>query len=155
MCNLSKSGYVLVDEIDLEAHLLRKNIAEIIQDTFAWEINRLVHGEARSCCEACKIDDPSQRNHECMMDEEEEIWIFHFERVKEHLNIEKLWSVIERRILVKLNVYLEDKWLKYLYKLLEISVTTAFLLFKDFERREIDDEAECLKLGCYMISYSH
>ena len=54
MCKSLISGYLLVDEIDLEAHLLRKNIAEIMEDTFAWEINQLVHGEARSCCEGCR-----------------------------------------------------------------------------------------------------
>ena len=102
------SGNLLVDEIALEALLLRKNIAEIIQDAFAREMNRFVYREARRTCQGCQMDDLSQMKHECMMTEEEEIWICHFHKVKKHLNVDKLWFVIERQILAKMNVYLDD-----------------------------------------------
>ena len=59
----------------------------------------------------------------------------------------KLWSAIERQIFAKMGRYLEDLWLKYLLQLLEVDVTSMFSLYKDFERKQIDDE--CFKLGCY------
>ena len=49
---------LLVDEIEIQALLLRNKIADIIQDEFAREMNRLE--EARRCCEGCEMDDPSR-----------------------------------------------------------------------------------------------
>ena len=54
------------------------------------------------------MDDPSQMHHDCMMKEEEEIWICHYEEAKEHFKIGIVWSAIEGQILKKLDVYLED-----------------------------------------------
>ena len=59
MCNSNPSGNFLVDEIELQAQLLRNKIANIIQAAFVKEIDRLVYEEARSCCEGCEMDDPS------------------------------------------------------------------------------------------------
>ena len=73
MCKSFLSGNLLVDEIALEALLLRKNIAEIIQDAFAREMNRFVYREARRTCQGCQMDDLSQMKHECKMTEEEKI----------------------------------------------------------------------------------
>ena len=33
--------------------------------------------EARKCCEGCEIDYPNQLHHECLMTDEEELWICH------------------------------------------------------------------------------
>ena len=49
-----------MDEIDLEAKLLRNKVADIIEDEFVKEINRIVHEEARRCCKGCEMDDTSQ-----------------------------------------------------------------------------------------------
>ena len=140
MCKSFLSGYLLVDEIDFETLLLRKNIAEIIQDAFAREMNRLVYKEARRTCQGCQMDDLSQMKHECMMTEEDELWICHFHKVKKQLNVDKLWCVIEKEILVKLDANLENAWLKYLLQLIDVDETTAFLLYKDFEPKQIDNE---------------
>ena len=94
--------------------LVRNKIAESIQGEFAQEINRLVYEEARHFCECCEMDDPSQLHHECMMTDMEELWIRHYESAKEHLNVNKLWTVIEKEIFTKLDVYLQDSWLKYI-----------------------------------------
>ena len=79
-----------MDEIEIQTLLLRNKIAYIIQDEFAREMNCLVYEEARRCCEGCQIDDPSQMHHGCMMKEEEEIWICHYEEAKKHLKVDKL-----------------------------------------------------------------
>ena len=58
---------MLVDEVEIQALLLRNEIADIIQDEFVREMNHLVYKEARSCCEGCEMDDLSQIHHYCMM----------------------------------------------------------------------------------------
>ena len=64
--------------------LLRKRIADIIQDEFARELNHLVYEEASRCCEGCEMDDQSQMHYDCMMKEEEEISISHHEEAKKN-----------------------------------------------------------------------
>ena len=78
-----------------------------------------------------------------------EIWICYYEGAKRQLNVDKLWLVIEQQVMKKLNVYLEDSWLKYLLQLFKVDETTAFLLYKYLERNQDDSEDECLQLGCY------
>ena len=82
MCRSYRSGNFLVDELELEALLLRNEIPDVIQDEFLKEINRLVHKQARLCCDACPIEDPSQLHHECLMTDEEELWIGHYKAAK-------------------------------------------------------------------------
>ena len=153
MRNSNQSRNLLVDEIELQAQLGRNKIAEIIQGEFAREINRLVYEEARRCCEGCEMDYPSQLHHECMMTDMEELRIRHYESAKEHLNVNKLWTVIEKEIFTKLDVYLQDSWLKYLLNLFKVDGTSAFLLYKDTQREEDESEDECLRLGCYNHMY--
>ena len=95
---------LLVDEIEIQALLLRNRIADMIQDEFAREMNYIVYEEARRCCEGCQIDNPSQLHHDCMMKEQEEIWICHYEEAKKHLKLDKVWSAIEEQIHKKLDV---------------------------------------------------
>lgn len=150
MCKLSKSGKLLIDEIELEAQLTRNKIADIIQGEFALEMNRLVHREARRTCQGCWKNNPSQKHHQCLVLQEEEIWIYHFDKAKKHLNVDKLWSKIEEQINKKLDVYLQDSWLKYLLNLLKVDESSAFLLYKYFERKQLDEQVdECVKFNCY------
>ena len=68
---------------------------------------------------------------------------------KKHFKVDKLWSAIEEQLHKRLNVYLEDSWLKYLLHLLKVDETSAYLMYKNFERKQNENEDECLKLGCY------
>ena len=70
----------MVDEIVLEALLLKKKTVEIIQD--AWKMNDLMHKEASRTCQGCPMDDPSQNNFQCMMKREEEIWFCYCDEAK-------------------------------------------------------------------------
>ena len=140
---------LIVDEIEMLTMLLRNEIADIIQDEFAREMNHLVYEEARRCCEGCEMDDPSQLHHDCMTKEQEETWICHYEEAKKHLKVDQLWSAIEEQIRKKLEVFLEDSWLKYLLHLVKVDDTSAYLMYKNFERKQNENQDECLKLGCY------
>ena len=50
---------LLVDETEILALPLQKEILDIVQDEFALEMNDLDE-EVRRCCEGCEIDEPSQ-----------------------------------------------------------------------------------------------
>ena len=149
---MSKSyqrGNFLVDEIDLQAKLLQNKIGEVIQDEFVKEINRLVNEGARSCCEGCEVDDLSQLQHECMMTDQEELWLLHYQKAKQAIKLDKLWKGIQTAVMDRLWVHVEDSWLKYLLYIFKVDETSAFLMYKDFERRQDECEDECLSRGCY------
>jgi len=95
------------------------------------------------------MDDPSQMHHDCMIKEEEEIWICHYEEAQKHLKVDKLRLAFEERIHKKLDVYLVHSWLKYLLHLVKVDETSAYLMYKNFERKQNENQDECLKLGCY------
>ena len=88
-----------MDEFDLdhEASRLQNKIAHVIQNEFAKEINRLVNEQARLCCDACRTNDPSQLHHECIMTDEEELWICPYEAAIKPLNVGKLRSKIKEQ----------------------------------------------------------
>ena len=48
-----------MDETEILALPLQKEILDIVQDEFALEMNDLDE-EVRRCCEGCEIDEPSQ-----------------------------------------------------------------------------------------------
>ena len=50
---------------------------------------------------------------------------------------------------IKLDVYLENSWLKYLFHLVKVDQTSAYLMYKNFERKQNENQDECLRLGCY------
>ena len=55
----------------------------------------------------------------------------------------------EEQIIKKLDVYLEEVWLKYLLQLLKVDGTSAFFINeKYFERRQDESEDECMRLSC-------
>ena len=64
------------------------------------------------------------------------------------MNLMKLWLVIETAVMEKLGVRLKFSWLKYLLHIFKVDETSAFLLYKDAQRREDDCDDECLKRGC-------
>lgn len=73
---------MLVGKTELQAQRVQNNIADIIQDGFAREMNRVVTDEAKKYC--CEIDEPSQLHHECMMTGEEQLLSCHYDAAKKH-----------------------------------------------------------------------
>ena len=72
---------LLVDETEIQALLLQNEIADI-QDKFPREMNHLVYGEARRCCEGYEMNDPTRMHHDYMMKGQEEAWKCHYEEAK-------------------------------------------------------------------------
>jgi len=84
-----------------------------------------------------------------MMSEEEGIWIYHYEMAKKLNNFDKLWTVIKTLAIEKLHLQLKNSWLKYLLHLFQGEVTSAYLMYKNFQRKSDKNEDKCLRFGCY------
>ena len=117
--------------IEVLAMLLRNDIADIIRDGFVREMNHLVYEEARRCCEGCEMDDLTQMHYDCMMKEQEEIWICHYEEAK---NIEKSMNCgwrLKNKCIKKIDVYLEDSWLRHSLHLIKADDTSEYIMYKN------------------------
>ena len=60
-----------------------------------------------------------------------------------------MWSAIVGQMHKKIDVYLEDSWFKYLFQLVKVDETSAYLTHKNFERKQNENQDECSRLGCY------
>ena len=134
MCISNPHGHMGADKARLQAQRLRNKIADIIQEEYAKEINGLVHEELRRCCEACQIDDPAEKLHKCDMMEEEEIWACYFEKAKASIDIERFWKRIRKEVLRRLGLILVESWMNFMFHLLLMDETNAFLIYKNYVR---------------------
>ena len=148
MCISNQHGHLSADKAELQAQLLRNKIADIMQEEFAKEMNGLVHEELRRCCKACQIDDPTKRLHKCKMMEEEEIWACYFEKAKASIDIERFWKGIRREVLRRLGLILVESWLNFMFHLLLMDETNAFLIYKNYERNRNKGTDENQGLEC-------
>lgn len=57
MFKTNQSGRLMVDEIKVEAQLLRNKIADIIEEVYVTEVKSLVHDELQKRCDVCEMDD--------------------------------------------------------------------------------------------------
>ena len=134
MCISNRHGHLAADKARLQEKLLRNKIADVIHEEFVKEMNGLVHDELRRRCEACQIDDPSGKLHKCKMMEEEEIWACYFEKAKASLDTERFWKRIRREVLRILGLILVESWMNFMFHLLLMDETNAFLIYKNYER---------------------
>ena len=139
MCLSPQSDRLRAGQNKQQAPLLRNKTAVVIQDEFAREMNRLVHEESKLCCEACQTFDLGQRQHNCIAMEEEEVWANYFEKAKKRIDVERFWKRIRRAVLMKLGLCLVESWMNYVYSLLLMDETNAFLLYKSYERKQINN----------------
>ena len=71
------------------------------------------------------------------MMEEKEIWNCHYEAPKKHINLEKLWRIIETVVIKKLDLDLTELWLNYLLNSsCYCGRKKCILIHKDSNRRE-------------------
>ena len=62
---------------------------------------------------------------------------------KQKKNILKLIKCGQRlkvKYIKKLDVYLEDSWFKYLFHLVKVDETSAYLMYRNFERKQNENQ---------------
>ena len=82
------------------------------------------------------------------MMEDEEIWACYFEKAKARIDIERLWKRIRREVLRRLGVILIESSMNFLFHLLLMDETNAFLIYKNYERNRNKGRDECPGLEC-------
>ena len=85
---------------------------------FARGINRLIYAAVNEHCDGCKMDCLSQMHHTaCSPTDEHQAWAFYSLHVKRDLDIEKLMLEKKKKVEDKLDLQVNETWLKHLLHL--------------------------------------
>ena len=68
------------------------------------------------------------------MMEEEEIWACYFEKAKASIDIAWFWKRIRKEVLRRLGLILVESWMNFMFHLLLMDETNAFLIYKNYVR---------------------
>ena len=118
---------------DVEYQKLFSLIEVIYTHAVFTEIERLCE---ENCC-GCKIDHPSQRQHDCLMLTEEEKWELYYKKAVALLNENR--SVIEATRVLKLSCHKDAlEYLRHLERESEIALYTLWQLHSNKEDREMN-----------------
>lgn len=85
MCKTNQSAHLIVDEIEVEAQLMRNKIADIIEEVYVTEVESLVHDEFQQRCEGFEMDDSFQLHHDCLAMDEEGFLVHCYEKVSRNV----------------------------------------------------------------------
>jgi len=79
----SATPLLTVDEVE---KIQRQKIASLVghgfQLTYAGMFDTLIQEEKLNCCNGCAILHPSQREHSCLMIDNEDAWMYYHNKVK-------------------------------------------------------------------------
>ena len=85
--------------IDEAQHIHRQRIvsliAHVFQLTCAAMVDTLVHEEKMSNCHGCAIQQPSQRQHLCLMIDGEDVWMYYHDDVTEEIDLSLVLKTAE------------------------------------------------------------
>ena len=100
-------------------------------------ISNIVHLAYVSCCEeailkvfhceGCAIQHPSQKEHQCLM-EEEEAWNLYYDEAIQIVESKQVWNLIEN-VCDMLEIKIHSSWYSYVPELYKLPWTTAYLMF--------------------------
>ena len=88
-------------------------------------------------------------HHDCKMMEEEEIWACDFGKAKARMDQDKLWKRIRKAVLVDLGFLLAESWMNYMFYLLLMDETNAFLIYKNYKRKQNTNRV-CVSESCML-----
>ena len=127
-----------VDEVSIDDH---QKLFPLIEAIYGEALMREVQRFCRERCCGCKIDHPSQRQHDCLMLTDEERWNLYCEEAKANVN-ERVWAEFNEALRV-LKLYLNEDALEHLRHLERTSETVLYVLWEQYQNIETP-EIKCI-----------
>ena len=100
-------------------------------------IKQILHLSYASCCqeaiiksiycEGCIMQHPSQKEHQCLIDEEE-AWNLYYDEAIQIVDSKRVWHLIEN-VANMLEIKIHSSWFSYIPELFKLPWTTAYLFF--------------------------
>ena len=118
---------IVSDEVEMVASAKLRQVLEFF---FLELARRRMAMKLQEECEGCKEDYPSQWDHACCMTSDHELWAFHFDDVRNSIDLTLVPDVCEQ--LVKLmNMPMTDDWTAFVFNLLSMDFCVAEMIAGD------------------------
>ena len=118
---------IVSDEVEMVASA---KIRQALKFFFLELARRRMMMKLRDECEGCEEDYPSQWDHACCMTSDHELWAFHFDDVKNSIDLTLVLDVCEQ--LVKLmNIPMTNDWAAFVFNLLSMDSCVAEMIAGD------------------------
>ena len=101
-------------------------VGHVFQLAFAAVCDELIQQEKWEQCHGCAINHPSQRQHSCLMIDNEEAWFRYFDQVVDKVDLSRIRRIAENAC-GALGFKLSDKWETYVSDLPKHPRTAIYL----------------------------
>ena len=129
----SATNVLTVDKVE---QVQRKKLATIVghvfQLTYAAVFDKLIHQEKVNRCHSCTIDHPSQRQHSCLMMDNEDVWFYYHDDAREQIDLAVVMKTVES-VCGAIGFKLGKSWESYLTGLRKLPWTSIYLNSLEFE----------------------
>ena len=118
---------VQVDEVEMEEQaFLLELVSNILKLSYTLCCEEKLFKILGSSCEGCKMNFPSQKDHLCLMYEEEEVWNLYYDEAIQTVDWNQVWDLASRVCQV-LDFHLHPSWQEYITEFYKLPWTTIYL----------------------------
>ena len=130
---LKPTNSLTVDEVEkIQRQKIASLVGHVFQLTYAAMFDRLIHEEKLSRCYGCTAHHPSQRQHSCLMMDNEDAWFYFHDEVREKIELSNVLKKAED-VCCALGFKLANSWETYLNELPKFPWTSMYLTSLEFE----------------------
>ncbi|KAL9952879.1 hypothetical protein ACROYT_G040204 [Oculina patagonica] len=84
----SSTPLMTIDEVEkIQRQKIASFVGHVFQLTYAAIFDGLIHEEKVNRCNGCGIQHPSQRQHSCVMMDNEDAWFYYNDEVREKIDL--------------------------------------------------------------------
>ena len=124
---VSSNRLLTVDEVEkVQRQRLARVIGHVFQLTFAALFDTMIHEEKVRHCNGCAINHPSQRQHSCLMMDEEDAWMYYRDDVLEKIDLNVVQETAQS-VCSALGLKLGKSWNTYVTELPKFPWTSIYL----------------------------
>ena len=142
----SRLGRLLtIDEVEqVQRQRIASLIGHIFQLTYANMVDELIQEEKLNRCHGCAIQHPSQRQHSCLIMDEEDSWLYYREDVVEKIDLNAVLNNVES-VCKALGFKLSQSWKMNVSELPKMPWTSIFLASLEVDGFDGDIKSRVLR----------
>jgi len=107
-------------------------VARVLQLTYTAMLDRLIRAEKLNGCHGCGIQDPSQREHSCLMMDSEEACLFYHDEAREKIDVNDFLNTTNS-VCSLIGFKLGNSWETYVRELHMFPRTNIYLTSLELE----------------------